>query len=77
MLGALKNLEIVSFRYKGDAKNSKKTLGFIAERSPDFMTNKEKTAVSLSDTLGFLMASAKGIHQEQQELKKSIEELEK
>lgn len=75
MLGHLKDLNIVSFRYKGDADHSKKTLGFIAEQSPDLMTNKEKTAVNLSDTLGLLMASAKGIHNENIAMKKRLEEL--
>ncbi len=77
ILGKLKNLDVVTFRYKGDSPDAKKSLGFIAEEAPDEMTDNSKKVIRINDAMGFLMASTKALQEENVELKKRIEDLKK
>ncbi len=70
------DLNLVRFRYKEDKPGDKKILGFIAEEAPNEILSPDGKAVSLGDTLGFLLAAIKGLKAENDALRTEIERLE-
>lgn len=71
----LKKLDVVQFRYKGTAPDTKKHIGLIAEDAPPDMATPDKKSISLMGEVYFLMASAKGLAAEQEELRARIKRL--
>ena len=75
VLGSLARSNIVSYLYKGESATNRRHTGFIAEEAPAEIVTSNRTAVSLSDEMGFLLASAKALRLETGSLKHRTEEL--
>jgi hypothetical protein len=59
VLQRLGELDVVRYHYKEDAENRKLRIGLIAEDAPEEMTSEDGQAMSLSDSIGFLLAAIK------------------
>jgi hypothetical protein len=72
VLKRLGELDVVQYHYKGDAEDRKLRTGLIAEDAPEEMTSEDGKAMSLSDSIGFLLAAIKAQQKEIGSLKEEI-----
>jgi len=75
VLRRLRELDVVKYHYKGDIEDRKLRLGLIAEDAPKEMTSEDGKAMSLSDSIGFLLASVKAQQEQIETLQQEIQML--
>jgi hypothetical protein len=75
VLQKLKELEVVRYRYKGDQADRKMRMGIIAEEAPAELVSEDGKALSLSDSVGFLLAAVKAQQARIVELEEEISQL--
>lgn len=76
ILKGLSDTDIVTFEYKNDSTHRGR-IGFIAETAPREIVNNSRNAVSVTDEVGFLLAAAKGVQNEQAEIAERLSRLER
>ncbi len=76
-LNKLASTTIYRYHFKNEDNSRKAHIGFIAEEAPDNISTKDKKAIDIGDTIGFLIASVKSLKEEQDGLEKAIEALKK
>jgi hypothetical protein len=75
ILEQVKNLDLVSFRYKTQNENETPTLGVIAEESPEELLSQDKLSVNSVTYSTYALAGVKQLARENEILKQQIEEL--
>jgi hypothetical protein len=76
VLQKLQDLDVVQYHYRGDEEDRRLRLGIIAEEAPAELVSEDGKAMSLSDSVGFLLAAVKGLMAENEELRNRINALE-
>lgn len=68
-------IDVVKYRYKREDDDNKLRIGVIAEEAPKEIISEDKRAMSLSDSIGFLIAAIKAQQQKILALEKEITKL--
>jgi hypothetical protein len=66
---------VVSYHYIPEQPDVKPHLGFIAEDAPEEMVDEARKSISLGEEASFLLAAAKAVRAEQDDVRRRIEEL--
>ena len=69
-------LNVVRFHYKGDKPEDRLRMGVIAEEAPKEVLSANETTLSMTDTIGFLVAGIQALKTENDVLEKEIGALE-
>jgi hypothetical protein len=68
---------VVHYRLKAEDGNARPSLGLIAEEVPVEMVDEDPKSISLGEEASVLLAVAKSVRMEQQDLRRRVEELKK
>jgi hypothetical protein len=77
ILQKLDEINVVRYHYKEDGENEKLRIGVIAEEAPDEILSEDDKSMSLSDSVGFLLATVKAQQEKIEALEREVEELKK
>ncbi|HTL69855.1 MAG TPA: tail fiber domain-containing protein [Candidatus Eisenbacteria bacterium] len=72
----LGEMDVVRFRYRDDRPSDRQRLGVIAEVAPREVLSHDDTTLSLSDSIGFVVASIQSLRSEQKDLEAEVARLE-
>jgi hypothetical protein len=76
VLRRLSELDVVRYHYKADDECRKLRMGVVAEDAPEEILGEDGKSVSMSDSMGFLLAAVKALMAENEELKTRMAVLE-
>ena len=74
-LAGLAATDVVRFRGKQEPEGPSRHLGFIAEDVPAEMAGEDRKTLNLAETVGYLLAAAKGLQEEHAQLRQELEAL--
>lgn len=77
ILQTLDKINVVRYHYKDEDENAKLKIGVIAEEAPKEIISEDDKSMSLSDSVGFLLAIVKAQQEKIEALEREIEELKK
>jgi hypothetical protein len=76
-LNLLRNVNLVTYRYRGETNADTKHVGFIAEETPSTLSGIRRTSINLDNSIAVTMAATKQLDGENRRMQARIDALER